>query len=282
MLASLLVVFREVLEAGLIVGIVLAATAGVAGRGRWVAGGVAAGVAGACIVAGFARAISDALEGVGQEIFTATILFLAVLMLSWHCVWMSSHGRKLAGEMKALGGAVKGGDKSLFAMSVVVTIAVLREGSEVVLFLYGIAISAHIDAVSLLVGGAAGVALGALVSYLLYRGLLTIPARHLFDVTNGLIALLAAGMAGQAVSVLAGIDVLPSWGEKLWDTSSILSEGSMVGRALKAMIGYSDKPSGIQVAAYLATLLVLVALTRLVKHRPAAASSRSSTQGTLR
>ncbi len=278
MLASLLVVFREILEAGLIVGIVLAATAGVPGRGRWVTLGIAAGVAGACIVAGFAGAISGALEGVGQEVFTAAILFVAVLMLSWHCVWMSSHGRQMAGEMKDLGSAVKGGERSLAAMAVVVAVAVLREGSEVVLFLYGIAVSAHVETASLLIGGAAGVALGGLISYLLYRGLLTIPARHLFDVTNGLIALLAAGMAGQAVSVLAGIDVLPSWGEKLWDTSHILPEDTLLGRALKAMVGYSDQPSGIQVAAYLVTLLVLFALTRLVNHRPAAAtSSRSRT-----
>jgi high-affinity iron transporter len=279
MLASLLVVFREVLEAGLIIGIALAATVGVPGCGRWVAGGVAAGVLGACIVAAFARVISDALEGVGQEIFTASILFLAVLMLSWHCVWMSSHGRKMAVELKAAGSAVKGGDKSLFALAVVVTIAVLREGSEVVLFLYGIAATAHIDAASLLIGGAGGVALGAVFTYLMFRGLLTIPAKYLFDVTNGLIALLAASMAGQAVSVLASIDVLPTWGQKIWDTSNIVPEGTMVGRALKAMIGYSDRPIGIQVAAYIATLAALIALTWLVKHRPA---SSVSTKGTSR
>lgn len=60
MIAALIIVFREVIEAGLIVGIVLAVTAGIARRGRWVAAGIAAGVAGATLVAIFADALSSA------------------------------------------------------------------------------------------------------------------------------------------------------------------------------------------------------------------------------
>ena len=103
MLASLLIVFREVLEAGLIVGIVLAATVGVPFRGRWIAGGIAAGVLGASLVAAFATVIANAVEGMGQEIFTAIILLIAVAMLGWHSIWMASHGRELGRKAKALG-----------------------------------------------------------------------------------------------------------------------------------------------------------------------------------
>src|SRR5659263_154519 len=63
MLGALIIVFREVIEAGLIVGIVMAATRGVAGRGRWVSFGIGAGVLGAAVVAIFAGAISQAFEG---------------------------------------------------------------------------------------------------------------------------------------------------------------------------------------------------------------------------
>src|SRR5262249_22741968 len=140
-LASLIIVFREVFEAGLIVGIVLAATRGIVHRGNYVAGGIGAGGLGAALIAAFAGAIEEAFAGRGQEIFNATILLLAVLMLSWHNLWMASHGREMAREMKALGHAVAAGDKSLVAMAVVVAVAVLREGAEVVLFLYGIAAS---------------------------------------------------------------------------------------------------------------------------------------------
>ncbi|MDB5358969.1 MAG: iron permease [Rhodospirillales bacterium] len=269
MLASLLIVFREIIEAGLIVGIILAATEGVLGRGLWIAGGVAGGVLGAALVALFAGALSNALEGVGQEVFTVGILCVAVLMLGWHTVWMARHGREIAEEMNAAGAAVKGGEKSLLAMAIVVAIAVLREGSEVVLFLYGIAVSTNEGPLPLLTGGLLGLLLGSLLSYLLYRGLVIIPMRHLFSVTNALVALLAAGMAGQAADLLARTDLIPSWGDQLWDSSGLLSQGSLLGRALHALVGYSDRPSGVQVAAYLVTLATLIGLGRVIG-RPAA------------
>jgi high-affinity iron transporter len=258
MFASLLIVFREVLEAGLIVGIVLAATEGIKGRGIHIAAGVVAGLLGAALLAIFAGTISDALSGNGQEVFNASVLCIATLMLGWHCVWMARHGRVLAREMKAVGHAVASGEKSLVAMAVVVAVAVLREGSEVVLFLYGIAASAKISAPSMLTGGLLGVLAGAAVSYILYKGLVAIPLSRLFKVTNVLIALLAAGMAGQAAAILAGADLIPAWGYQLWDTSAILSDGSMPGRSLKALIGYSDRPMGVQCAAWAATLLTLL------------------------
>jgi hypothetical protein len=102
------------------------------------------------------------------------------------------------------------------------------------------------------------------MSWLLYRGLVIIPLHRLFQVTNGLIALLAAGMAGQAASVLHGADVLPGWGEHLWDTSFILADDSFAGRSLHALIGYSARPSGVQLAAYLATLLTLGVASRAI------------------
>src|SRR5579885_1124097 len=94
MIAVAIIVFREVLEAALIVSIVLAASKGTAGRGRWISGGVALGVVGACLVAAFATEIAAAVEGIGQELFNAAILFAAVGMLGWHNVWMGRHGKQ--------------------------------------------------------------------------------------------------------------------------------------------------------------------------------------------
>jgi high-affinity iron transporter len=264
MFVSLIIVFREAMEAGLIVGIVLAATEGVIGRGRWIAGGVAAGIVGASLVAAFAAVLFDAFEGAGQEVFTAAILLFAVVMLTWHVGWMSHHGREMAARMEEVGQAVRLGQRSLLALSMVVVVAVMREGSEVVLFLFGIAAGSHTAPLALTAGGALGLVLAALLSWLLYRGLLTIPLRHLFTVTNILIALLAAGMAGQAVAVLHAADLLPAWGEHVWDTSAVLTDESLVGRGLHALIGYSARPSGIQFAAWLATLLMLMAISRVV------------------
>ncbi len=268
MLASLVIVFREVLEAGLIVGIVLAATQGIVGRGRWLAGGIGAGVLGAAVIALFAGALQSAFAGAGQEVFNACILIAAVLMLGWHQIWMASHGRQMAGEMKAMGRDVALGRRSLFAMALVVGVAVVREGAEVVLFLYGIAASGKEGWAALMLGGALGIGLGALVSFLLYRGLVAIPVSRLFTVTGWLVALLAAGMAGQAAAVLAGADIIPAWGYQVWDSSWLLPEDSIPGRALRALVGYADRPMGVQLAAWFAVLVALVAGARLVRQAP--------------
>ena len=271
MLGSLIIVFREVFEAGLIVGIVLAATEGVPRRGAWIAGGIAGGVAGACVLAMFAGALSSAVQGYGQEIFTAGVLSTAVLMLGWHQLWMASHGREMAREMKDIGCSVASGDKSLLALALVVGIAVLREGGEVVLFLYGIAASSQESVGSLLLGGLLGIGLGAVVSFLLYRGLVAIPVRILFSVTSWLIALLAAGMAGQAAATLAGADLIPAWGYQLWDTSWLLPQDGLPGQALHTMVGYSDRPMGVQLVVYLVVLATLVIGSRLIGRIPSAA-----------
>lgn len=263
MLVSLIIVFREAMEAGLIIGIVLAATEGVVRRGRWIAGGVGAGTIGALLVAMFAASLSDAFAGAGQEVFTASILVFAVLMLTWHVTWMSNHARELALEMKAVGNAVRLGERSLTALAIVVAVAVLREGAEVVLFLFGVAAGTATSAVSMALGGIAGLGCAAALSWLLYRGLVAIPLKRLFSVTNGLIMLLAAGMAGQAAAILHSADILPGWGEQLWDTSFLLDDQSYFGRSLHALIGYTARPSGIQLCAWVGTLVVLVCLTRL-------------------
>ena len=269
MLPSLLIVFREVFEAGLIVGIVMAVTSGVTGRGRWVAGGVAAGVLGACVVAVFTGGLSQLFSGNGQELFNAGILSFAVVMLGWHNVWMARHGRELAAEMRAAGEAVVTGSKSLFALAVVVTVAVLREGSEVVLFLYGIAASEGGPNAGMVIGGFIGLILGSLVCLLTYLGLITIPARYLFAVTSTLITFLAAGMAAQAIAFLEQANVLTALDQTVWDTSWILSDASFLGRALHTLIGYVDQPTAMQLIVYAATLAAIMVLMKLFAVPPA-------------
>jgi high-affinity iron transporter len=217
----------------------------------------------------FTRGLSELFGGSGQELFNACILGFAVLMLGWHNVWMARHGRELAAEMREAGAAVAAGSKSLAALAVVVAIAVLREGSEVVLFLYGVAAAAGGAGVGMLIGGAIGLALGALVCLLAYRGLITIPTRYLFAVTSTLIALLAAGMAAQAIAFIEQAGLLTAWGQTVWDTSWILSDESILGRALHTLIGYVDRPTAMQLVAYTATLAVIAVLMKLFAVRPA-------------
>jgi high-affinity iron transporter len=261
-LAALIIVFREVFEAGLIVGIVLAVTGSVPHRNRWIGGGVLVGTLAACIVAAFAGALSQLFAGMGQELFNAAILAIAVIMLTWHNVWMARHGREMAGEMRAVGQAVADGTKPLLALAVVVGVAVLREGSEVALFLYGVAASDGGSALSLACGGIIGLALGGAVCLLTYFGLMRIPPRALFATTTVLITLLAAGMAAQAVAFLERANWLNSLDTVAWDTTWLLSEKSIVGRAMHTLIGYTDQPTEMQLLVYLGVLVVTVMLMR--------------------
>jgi len=262
-LAALLIVFREVFEAGLIVGIVMAVTAGVPRRSRWITAGVVAGVFGAGVVALFTGGLSELFGGSGQEVFNASILGFAVLMLTWHNVWMSRHGRELVAELRAAGEAVVAGSKSLAALAVVVAIAVLREGSEVVLFLYGVAAAQGGASLAMVAGGLIGLTLGSLVCLMTYLGLITIPTRYLFGVTSALIALLAAGMAAQAIAFLEQADILTALDQTVWDTSWILSDSSFLGRALHTLIGYVDQPTAMQLIVYAATLSIIAVLMKL-------------------
>jgi high-affinity iron transporter len=262
MLGALIIVFREAIEAGLIIGIVAAVTRGVAGSRAHIAAGVAAGTLGAVIVALFAERLSQAFAGSGQELFNAGVLMLAVVMLAWHNIWMSRHGRELAQELSAVGRAVAQGDRTLIALSTVVGLAVLREGSEVALFLYGVLASGE-SAGGVLLGGIMGLALGAATSVATFYGLVAIPPRRLFAVTTALITLLAAGLAAQAAAFLQQAGVITVLSDTLWDTSWLLSDKSIPGRVLHTLIGYADQPSQLQVLVYGLTIGAIVAATKL-------------------
>ena len=269
MLGALIIVFREVIEAGIIVGIVLAVTKGVPGS-RLMAGlGVLAGIVGAGLVAGFAGALAESLNGVGQELFNASILSLAVCMLAWHNIWMASHGRQLAGDARKLGQEVRTGARSLAALAIVVAVAVMREGSEVALFMYGLVAAGGSTARDLIIGSALGLAAGVAVSAFTYFGLVTIPAKKLFGITTALITFLAAGLASQAVFFLQQSGLAPIGEATVWNTAWLLSDTSLFGRVLHTLIGYSDQPSALQVAVYAATLATIFWLTKVYAPRAA-------------
>ena len=272
MLGALLIVFREVVEAGLIVGIVLAVTQGMAGRNLLIAGGIGAGLMGASVVAAFAGVLSELFEGSGQELFNASVLILAAIMLGWHNIWMARHGREIAEEMFAVGRSVFAGNKPPSALAIVIAVAVLREGSEVVLFLYGIVVSHNETGWSIALGGVLGLAAGIALSALTYVGLIQIPARRLFQVTSALIALMAAGMAAQAIAFLAQADIATALGARIWDTSRFIADDSILGRVLHTLFGYTDRPTELQFLVYLATLALILGLMRVFA--PARASPR--------
>lgn len=257
MFAAAVIVFREVLEAAIIIGIVAAATRGVPGRRRWLTAGLLAGLAGSGFVAASTDAIAEMASGIGQEIFNASVLGIAVLMLAWHNIWMASHGAALAAHARSVGSDIREGRSACSILLVVVGLAVLREGSETVLFLYGITTAEGSGAPAMLSGGLLGVLAGITVGYAIYAGLLRIPMRWFFAATGALVLLLAAGMASQAARFLIQADLLPSLAAPVWDTSSALPERSLPGMLLHSLIGYDAQPAGMQLLFYITTLLII-------------------------
>jgi high-affinity iron transporter len=250
-------VFREELEAAIIIGIVSAATRDVPGRTRWLAAGLLAGLIGSGLVAASTDAIGEMASGIGQELFNAIVLGVAVLMLAWHNIWMASHGAELASHARNVGTNIREGRSECSILLVVVGLAVLREGSETVLFLYGIAASDGSELSSMMLGGLIGILAGIMVGYTIYAGLLRVPMRWFFAATGMLVLLLAAGMASQAAYFLIQADLLPSLASPLWDTSAALPEKSLPGMLLHSLIGYDARPAGMQIAFYIATLVTI-------------------------
>ena len=276
MFAATLIVFRETLEAALFIGIVAAATRGLKGRSRWLAGGVLAGACGALMLATAAERIGSWAGGVGQDLVNVGILFLALAMLAWHCIWISPRGHEMAKDAKRLGSSVRDGGSAPRVLAAAVALAVLREGAETVLFVAGLSAGATGGAASLLLGAGAGLASGALVGVLIYLGLSFVSPRRLFALTNGLILLLAAAIASQLARAMSQAGLVELGSRPLWDSSALLASDSPLGALLHALVGYDDRPSALQLAFYLGTLLLIATATRQVQRRnPAASRNRA-------
>jgi high-affinity iron transporter len=215
-----------------------------------------AGLVGAGVVAAFTDVIGSFASGIGQELFNASVLGIAVVMLAWHNIWMSSHGAALAASARAVGGDIRDGRSECSVLLLIVGLAVLREGSETVLFLYGIAASGN-GISSMMIGGMAGMLLGVATGYLVYAGLLRVPLRWFFTATSILVLLLAAGMASQSARFLIQADLLPSLAAPLWDTSRALPENGVTGMLLHGLIGYDSRPAGMQLVFYVIALVAI-------------------------
>lgn len=250
MFGTAIIVFREVLEAAIIIGIVAAATRDVPRRNHWLAAGLLFGLIGSGIVAASTETIASFASGVGQELFNAIVLSIAVLMLAWHNIWMSSHGAELATHASSVGTNISEGRSEVSILLVVVGLAVLREGSETVLFLYSISASEGSGVNIMVTGGLIGLMAGVAIGYTIYAGLLRIPMHWFFTATSVLVLLLAAGMASTAARFLIQAELIPSLVSPLWDTSLALPENGLLGMLLHSLIGYDARPAGMQVIFY--------------------------------
>ena len=262
MLQIAIVVFREILEISLILGILTAATKEIPGRTKWIASGLTLGIAASLLLAFFTDKISESLDGMGQEFFNGLILISASVMISWTVLWMQKHARSISGELKRLSNSVREGKKPLYILLVVVFLSVLRESAEVVLFTYSYYVSGT-EISGIISGLIAGLILGSAVGFALYLGILKAFGKYFFIVTTWLLIFLSAGIASQGIGFWINAQITPALGE--FDFSMILSQQSFIGQFLHIFFGYIDQPAGAQLLTYFVTLVALIIGLKIAK-----------------
>ncbi len=267
MTPSFIIMFREIFEIAIIVCVILAATKGVPGRGRWVSYGILGGIVGALALGVLTQQFASLATPETQKLYHAGILFLATALIAWTVIWMKQHGQKLAQHLKQVGRDVKEGIQPMHMLAIVVGLAVLREGSEIVLFLFGLMATGQTTLMAIAQGGTLGLIAGLGFGYAMYFGLIRVPIKLMFSMTSALLTFIAAGMFANGLGKLVASDVLPALGNQVWDTSMILNQRAWLGRFMHILLGYIDKPMGIQVLGYSAVVIALLWMPKIIARR---------------
>lgn len=257
--AALLVTLREGLEAALIISILLAYLRQLerndGSRRVWLGAGTAIAVS---LVVGWVIFTAGAeFEGRAEEIFEGLVSLVAVIVLTWMIFFMRRAGSKMRSELQErVDSALAGGGVALGLLAFTV---VLREGIETALFLFGTDRVTGGSKASTVIGGLIGLAIAITLGYLIYQGGVHMNLRIFFKVTGGLLLVVAAGLLAFSVHELQEAHLLPGDGAKAYDVSHILSSDpdvSLPGGMLRALVGYHDNPSVLEVVAWAGYLLI--------------------------
>ena len=256
MFASLLLMFREGLEAALIVGIMLGYLGQVGHEERrrtvWMA---VVAAAGACLaLAAGLQIVGASLEGKAENIFEGLAMLLAVVVLTWMIFWMRYQARHIKSALEAeIRAAVR--QEHPWALFSLAFLAVFREGVEMALFVT--AIDSVSDGFTAWVGGLIGLLVAALAGWLIYTSTARLNVRRFFDVTSVILLMFAAGLFAHSIHELQEAGWLPVVIEHVWNLKPLLDDQSTVGSLLRVLVGYNDDPSLLEVIGYLAYWVVV-------------------------
>lgn len=249
MLPSLLLTFREGLEAALIIGIMLGTLTQIGHRDRrawiWSAVGLSAALSLALAVA---LSIAGArLQGTAEYVFEGVAMLLAVVVLTWMIFWMRGNARALAQTLRAdIRSAVQ--RRHNWALFSIAFLAVFREGVETALFLTATRLAG--DGWSTLAGALIGLALAVAVGWGIYAGGLRLNLRRFFDLTSVTLLIFAAGLFAHGIHEFQEAGWLPLLTAEAWNTRALLDDHSTGGAVLRTLIGYNDNPTVLEVVAY--------------------------------
>ena len=259
--ATFIVTLREAFEAALILGIVYSYLEKIAARDsfRYVTWGGALGLLLSVAMGIAVTYLTGPLLDVGPEIITVVVIFGAVGLLTWHAWWMQQYARLIKGHVQHRIDLARARNR-LWVVGLIAFTGVFREGAETVLFLWGILAQAGSEAGwGSVAGGGAGVGCAAALGWTIFRSGKHVSLGRFFGITTAFIILLAAGLLSNGVGRLQGLGILPL-SDPIWNTSRLLSDGSVAGGFLSGLVGYRAQPTLPEVFAYVAYLIVAGAL----------------------
>jgi high-affinity iron transporter len=258
-LSALVIAMREGIEMALVVGILLAYLSRVGARSghRWVWLGVVSAVLVSLGALALLNALDAELEGRNEQLFEGTTMVLAAIFLTWMIFWMMRNSRHLKGELqRSVQGVLDRGGMA-WGIFLLAFFAVVREGVELALLLFAA------PGEGKLLGSVAGLAVAVAVGVLIYAFGRRIDLRTFFKVTTIILVLFAAGLVAHAAHEFAEAGLLAAVeGPILWSTRSLLPDDEGLGAILRALVGYQDEPTVIEVVAYLGYFVIVWGLSR--------------------
>ena len=278
MLPSLLLTFREGLEAALVVGIILSylGQTGHADRRRWVWAAVGTASALSLALAIALQAIGARLEGQAEYVFEGAAMLLAVAVLTWMIFWMRQQAQHIKGDLEAgVRGALRRGHNwGLFSLAF---LAVFREGIETALFLTATSLVA--DRGATVTGALIGLSLAIVAGWAIYTSTVRLNVGRFFDVTSVVLLVFAAGLFAHGLYELQQAGWLPALAEDVWNLKPVLSDRSTVGSLLRVLVGYNDNPTLLEIIGYIGYwVVVLASLTWWTNRRPVSGPVASGAQ----
>jgi high-affinity iron transporter len=244
---SVVIVLREVLEAALLISILLAVSQRMELHRKWLVAACIFGLIGAVAYARNLVLISGLFGGVGQELFNASMQ-LGIFVALAACVYLIARHRGQSGTaIRSLSAA----------MAIAVALAVIQEGSEVFIYVSGF-LQIEDFASDIIIGSLVGCGIGVSIGVLLFYFLLALPEERAFWIGLVLLGFAGSAMAIQATQLLAQANII-STGQPVWDTSGLVSEGSLPGELLYAIVGYEATPSATELLVYVASFLAIAA-----------------------
>lgn len=258
-----LVVFRECLEISMVLGIICAATKSIQNFVIYITAGIMSGIITAAILAFFITKLTSSFSGFGEEFVDVGIIMLTVVIIGVTAIWVKKYAANMHNKMSDLSNKMERGTTPKIILTAVVATTILREVTEMILYMHALAVSSEFSPTDYILGFGSGIIMGIAVSVGIYYGLSKIALKYLFSISFKLLVLVASSLAAEAAGILTSIGYLDVGNEPLWDSSWLISDSSMIGQVLKMLVGYNAQPNAMQIIFFVITAVFIFTSAKL-------------------